>query len=109
MKFFKNRKVVKGGLAFVLLGFLFASIPFFQIIHNHTYSTDHSKVAHVKEYEAKCCTPIKIQNHFQGILTAKNTCIKISFIDDYSFRNYYYFFKSSVNLSNKAPPATLIV
>ena len=109
MNFFKRRILVNGGLAFVLLGFLFATVPFFQIYHTHDYSNDNSKVNHIKTYEANCCTPIKIQSHFNGILTPQEAKIKLTFIDNYSIDSYNYSYNKAVNLTNKAPPLTPIV
>ncbi|MBC7653124.1 MAG: hypothetical protein H7098_01470 [Oligoflexus sp.] len=109
MNVFKNKKLRNGGLAFILLGLLFASVPFFKIYHHHTYSKDTAKVAHIKDYEANCCNPIKIKSHFNSILILIETKIKLYFIDNYSFTYYNYSFKNSVKLNNKAPPVNTIV
>ncbi|OAQ40593.1 hypothetical protein A5893_06515 [Pedobacter psychrophilus] len=109
MRILKNKKLRNGGLAFILLGLVFASVPFFQIFHNHAYSNDTTKVAHIKDYESNCCNPIKIQSHFNGILFPQEIKIKLSFVDTYSFTFYNYSFKNSISFNNKAPPLNQIV
>ncbi len=109
MKFLNNNRLKNGGLAFILLGLLFASVPFFQIFHHHVYSSDTSKVAYVKDYETKCCKPLKIQSHFNAILAPQEAKIKIIFIDNYTIHTYNYSYNTVVKLSNKAPPVTPIV
>ena len=109
MKNFKNTKVIKAGLAFVLLGFLFASVPFFEIIHAHTYTNEHSEIVQLKDYEGKCCNPIKIQSNLQGILLSEVFVITLSFTNDYNINKYNYLFFAHLVLNNKAPPLNLTV
>lgn len=104
MIFLKNKRMIKGGIAMVLLGFLFASVPFFQIIHEHTYAHDIAQSNHVKDFEKKCCDPIKIQSHIQAVLNPKSVKIKLKFADNYSFDFYNYAYQNLVKLCNKAPP-----
>lgn len=104
MRFLKNKKMIKGGVAMVLLGLLFASVPFFQIIHEHTFSHDTVKSSHVKDFEKKCCDPLKVQNRSQAVLNSKSIKIKLLFADNYSFGLYNYTYYTLVKLSNKAPP-----
>lgn len=104
MRFLKKKKVINGGVAMVLLGLLFASIPFFQIIHEHTFSHDIVKTNHVKDFEKKCCDPLKVQSHLQAVLNPKNIKIKLVFADNYDVGFYNYAYRNLVKLSNKAPP-----
>ncbi len=104
MKILKNNRVIKGGIAIILLGFLFASVPFFQIIHKHTYTHDIAQGNHVKDFEKKCCDPLKIQSHIQGILNFKSFNVKLIFANNYSLGFYKYTQLSSIKLANKAPP-----
>ncbi|HET8828090.1 MAG TPA: hypothetical protein VFM79_02055 [Pelobium sp.] len=99
--------MIKGGIAIVLLGLLFASVPFFQIIHEHTYAHETSQSNHVKSFEKKCCDPLKIQSHLQAVLNPKSIKIKLIFADNYSFGFYNYNYSTSVKLCNKAPPVRL--
>ena len=109
MKIVKNKKLIKGGLALILLGLLFASVPFFQIIHAHCYSNDHANTAHIKDYEAKCCDHVKIQRHFDGVLQVKAPKIKLCFVDTSCITNYIYSFQVAIQLANKAPPVFPVV
>lgn len=109
MRFLKNKNLIKGGLALVLLGLLFASVPFFQIIHAHSYSNDSSKSVHIKDYDAKCCDYVKIQRHFDGVLQVRPPNFNLSFTDTYCISNYTFSFNVAIQLANKAPPVLPIV
>lgn len=109
MKFFKQRILVKGVLALVMLGFLVATVPFYKIFHTHHYNVENSKITHISVDEVNCCDPIKIQSHFDAILSPQKVKIKLSFLDNYTIQTYNYSGFTVVKLNNKAPPLIPIV
>lgn len=103
-----RKRILIRHISFLLLtALLFAIVPFHQIFHKHNFSTETSKTVQLKKTEKSCCsvhealfgTTVSPQ-HFATAHQPVSTVYHLSY--------FSYFIKPLFELSNKAPPVSLV-